>query len=405
MINAVTETQCYQLGKGSQGRLKIVQVASSLDDEAAGPSYSVPRLCEALAASGHSITLASTTSKSMSDISKERGFERCRYSLRYASVPVLGKLGIAPALRAHLFSRATEVDVFHTHGLWRFANVYPAAAARRAGKPFVLTPRGMLAPSALKFSALSKQIFWIAQQRAALEGVSAFHATSKQEYADIRAYGLGQPVAIIPNGIDLPTFEPASAPNLETPTVLFLGRLHPVKAIDRLIRAWHLLGETQKNWQLVITGPVEADYDKELKQLIMDLKLTNVSLQGPVRGAEKWRLLQSAELTVLPSLSENFGVAVAESLAAGTPVIASRGTPWEDLETNVCGWWVDNHPESLAKTLAEAFQLSQKARAAMGERGRSWMKRDFGWDAIAAKMCGVYSWLLGQQERPEWVLT
>jgi len=387
-------------------RLDIVQVMASLDGKAAGPSYSVPRLCEALAACGHSVSLLAGTAHADPAGADGAPYEDCRYRFEHTSLPVLGKLGVSSGLRQALLSRAGTADVFHTHGLWRFANVYPAAAARQAGKPLVLSPRGMLAPSALEFSALSKRLFWTAAQRDAVRAVSAFHATSEQEYADIRAYGLTQPVAIIPNGIDLPELAPLTpADGPATPTVVFLGRLHPVKAIDRLIRAWHLLGEASLGWQLVIVGPVEVDYDQDLKRLIADLNLSNVALRGPVAGDEKWRLLQGAELTVLPSLSENFGVSVAESLAVGTPVIASRGTPWQGLETHACGWWIDNSPEALAATLSGALQLSAEQRAAMGQRGRDWMQRDFSWDGIASKMAEVYSWLANAGERPEYVRT
>lgn len=387
-------------------RLDIVQVMASLDGKAAGPSYSVPRLCEALAARGHSVSLLAGTAQADPAGVDGAPYEDCRYRFEHTSIPVLGKLGVSSGLRQALLSRAVSANVFHTHGLWRFANVYPAAAARRAGKPLVLSPRGMLAPSALDFSALSKRLFWTAAQREAVKAVSAFHATSEQEYADIRAYGLDQPVAIIPNGIDLPDLAPRpplAAPT--TPAVVFLGRLHPVKAIDRLVKAWSLLGEATQGWQLRIVGPVENGYDRELQGLIATLGLKNVALEGPVAGDEKWRLLQGAELTVLPSLSENFGVSVAESLAVGTPAIASRGTPWQGLADNGCGWWVDNSPETLAATLSGALQLSAEQRATMGQRGRAWMQRDFSWDGIASKMAEVYSWLANAGERPEYVRT
>lgn len=382
---------------------RIVQVIASLDGSAAGPSYSVPRLCEALSEYGHSVSLLSGTSQRLQRCSDEAGFEDCRYPFQHASLPLLGKLGIAPGLRESLLLKSAEADIFHSHGLWRLPNIYPSAAARLTGKPLVLSPRGMLAPSALKFSKLSKQLFWAVKQRSEVRAVSAFHATSEQECADIRAQGLNQPIAIIPNGIDVPELELAQRSGPKAPTVVFLGRLHPVKAIDRLISAWHLLGKETDGWQLLIVGPVESDYDRELKTLIAELQLKNVALQGPISGEEKWRLLSDAEVTILPSLSENFGVSVAESLAVGTPVIASRGTPWQGLETNACGWWVDNDPESLAVALVNALRLSATQRKAMGLRGRKWMESDFSWAGVAKNMLEFYDWLRGECDVPWFV--
>lgn len=375
--------------------IDIVHVMGSIDADAAGPSYSVPRLCRALAELKHAVRLISGTAQRGVLLSRQDGYTDHRYPLGSA-LPGVGKLGLSTALRDGIFTAAATADVLHTHGLWRFANVYPATAARRYSRPLVLSPRGMLAPSALEFSALSKRLFWALRQRNAVCAVSAFHATSDQEYQDIRAYGLEQPVAVIPNGIDIPpTLTSVNRTEGEVPIVLFLGRLHRVKAIDRLVNAWHLLGEAQSHWRLVIVGPAEQAHDQELLALIRSLGLSNVEVRGPVQGDEKWRLLQRAELTVLPSLSENFGVSVAESLAAGTPVIASRGTPWHGLQSHACGWWVDNAPECLAKVIGEALQLSVDERSAMGMRGRVWMEREFSWRGIAIQFVDVYTWLGG----------
>ncbi len=383
--------------------LQIVQVVASLDAEAAGPSYSVPRLSRALAEHGHVVTLLSVTSNGSNRLENNRdalSYDDRRYPWQFKSLPVVGKLGISHTMRKTLLESAKQADVLHSHGLWRLANVYSATAARRAQKPLVLSPRGMLAPQALTFSPLSKRIFWWLRQKEAAAVVSVFHATSEAEYEDIRAYGLKQPVAVIPNGIDVPALFPQEEIDVDIPTVLFLGRLHPVKALDRLVSAWHKLGEYQSGWRLRIVGPVEQGYDAELRSLIVHYGLSNVELLGPVQGQEKWRVMQAAEIFVLPSLSENFAIAVAESLAMGTPVIASRGTPWRGLETHGCGWWVSNSVDDLTQALATAMSKSAIERAEMGITGRAWMERSFSWSGIATEMTAVYRWILSGGESP-----
>ncbi len=387
-------------GDAQAGPLRIVHVMGSLDDPNAGPSYSIPALCRALSEAGHAVALHAVTAAAERLESDAAGYEDRRHPAALKSWPALGKLGVSTALRDAVADAAAGADAVHTHGLWRCANVYPAHAARRYGKPLVLSPRGMLAPNALQFSAVSKRFFWALAQRRAAGAVALFHATSAGEHDDIRAYGLTQPIAVIPNGIDLPDAAPAAEREGELRTVAFLGRLHPVKAIDRLIKAWSLLGDAAAGWRLAVIGPAEQGHDAELRALAARLGLSAVDFCGPARGAEKWRALGAAEISVLPSLSENFGVSVAESLASGTPVIASRGTPWSELEPRGCGWWVDNAPESLAAALAEAMALSDTERAAMGRRGREWMEAAFAWRGVAAQMADVYAWLARGGETP-----
>ncbi len=138
-----------------------------------------------------------------------------------------------------------------------------------------------------------------------------------------------------------------------------------------------------------MVGPGEANHARELKRLAKDHDLDTVDIRGPVFGSEKTALLASAELFALPTLHENFALTVAESLAASTPVISTKGAPWGGLESNGCGWWIDHGVEAMAATLRSAMSLSPQERRAMGDLGRAWMARDFGWDRIAAEMIDI----------------
>jgi glycosyltransferase involved in cell wall biosynthesis len=157
------------------------------------------------------------------------------------------------------------------------------------------------------------------------------------------------------------------------------------------------------NWRLRIVGPPEVDHDAELRALAATLKLSRVSIEPAIYGEEKYTAFRGADFFVLPTLNENFAMTVAESLAAGTPVISTKGAPWAGLEAERCGWWIDHGIEPLAAALSGAMAMPREELGALGRRGRAWVARDFGWDAIASKMTAVYAWLAGRAEPPEWV--
>ena len=142
---------------------------------------------------------------------------------------------------------------------------------------------------------------------------------------------------------------------------------------------------------------------EELKEIVAERKLPRVSFVGVINGHAKYEFLADADIYVLPSDTENFGVTAAEALASGTPVIASQGTPWQGIEREKCGRWVPIGVEPLVMALDELMSTSDEERVAMGARGREWMGRDFSWKGIGAKMKATYEWLLGKGEKPEWV--
>ncbi len=380
-------------------RESIVHVIDSIGDEASGPSYSVPRLCGALAEQGSDVRLLTVGRLQSSFV----GFRHEAYPADFSGIPVLSQLRFSSALKSALASIA-EPTIIHMHGLWRMPNVYPASAAKRTRNPIVLSPRGMLGEAALKFSACKKQLFWTLAQGGAARAATCLHATSRQEYEDIRAFGLKAPIAIIPNGIDVPLVEPKQRPADGRRTLLYLGRLHPKKGLDRLLDAWDLIRDHHLDWQLDIVGPIDSEYAKTLQGRIDANAASRVCLSGPLYGEEKQKAYRRAELFVLPTLNENFAMTVAEALAQGTPVISTKGAPWAELTTRDCGWWIDHGAKPLAAAMDEAMSMSWKRLASMGEAGRSWMCRDFAWSAVAASMRSVYDWLIAPDQRPPCVV-
>jgi glycosyltransferase involved in cell wall biosynthesis len=380
----------------------VLHVIDSVAEEASGPSYSVPRLCRALATNGDRVRLLSIGEPGTTEAD---GYRHDRFRHDWNSVPILRRLRASRALRSALKSLAGDVDVVHAHGLWLMSNVYPAWAADRSGKPLVVSPRGMLGAAALRFSRWRKRLFWLALQGGALRRAACLHATSGAELADIRAAGLRQPVAVIPNGIDVAAPDGAKKTSTGLRTALFLGRIHPKKGLESLLAAWARVEAVHPDWRLDIVGPLEVKYSGELQRIITDRKLARARLAGPLYGAEKFRAYAQADLFVLPTLNENFAMTVAESLAQGTPVISTKGAPWQGLEMHKCGWWIDHGADALAAALDRAMSLERHRLAEMGEAGRLWMQRDFSWDAIAREMSSIYGWLAGRGDRPSCVRT
>lgn len=375
--------------------MKAIHVIAGLAARNGGPSYSVPRLCNSLAQNFCHTELLSLQEPGSPILDQATFFRQDASSL-----PLFSSLRLSGALRLALELKVFEADIVHNHGLWLMPNVYAGRVARKTGTPLVVSPRGMLAKAALKFSPLKKKIFWAALQSKAFDGGAVWHATSAEEAEDIREFGIKAPIAIIPNGIDIPEYTAAHSDLGSRRTLLFMSRLHPKKGLGDLIEAWSRLEEERPDWDLVIAGPDEGGYEARLKAQAAQAGCSRISFPGPVYGQDKADLLKRSDLFVLPTQNENFGLVVGEALAAGIPAVITKGAPWKGLESEDCGWWIDHGPQPLLGALRSATAAPVSARRVMGLRGRSWMARDFGWDAIAAEMVGVYSWISGGGSNP-----
>ncbi|MGB8363058.1 MAG: glycosyltransferase [Rhizomicrobium sp.] len=377
-----------------------VHVIAGLSDAHGGPSYSVPRLCKALGKIGVKTTLLSVAAAGA-----RPGNKSCEYHVEksfawdFCNVPLLRDLRKSSGLTAALRGAASSADLIHNHGLWLMPNIVAGREAARARKPLVLSPRGMLSPAALAYSRMKKRAVWSLLQGPAVRSAACIHATSEQEYHELRALGLVNPIAVIPNGIDLPDLAALPSTKAER-IVLSLGRIHPKKALDRLLRAWAALEPDNPTWRLRIAGPGEGGHDDKLRALAESLGLKRASIENPVYGDAKLMAYRDADLFVLPTLNENFGLTVAEALAAGTPAISTKGAPWSGLESEGCGWWIDHGVEPLTAALNVALMMPREELSSMGAKGRAWVARDFSWDSVAGNMKDVYSWLAERTPPP-----
>lgn len=361
--------------------LRVLHCISSLNDHDGGPARSVPALAEAQAVQGADVRVWSCQQPTI-DLEK---YQNTQF--------VTGRL-------SSTISDRWSPDVIHDHGLWLRSNHLSAAAARGSGIPRVVSPRGMLEPWCLQHRRYRKAIAWKIYQHRDLSTTSCLHATSPSELAQFRRLGLRQPVILLPNGVSLPPASPvldASHPTAEAGPreVLFLSRIHPVKGLPVLIEAWQNVA--QPHWRLRIVGSDEDGHRDEIRDLVRRKQLGNtVSICDAVHSRDKWQLLRSADLLVLPSFSENFGIVVAEALAAGTPVVTTTGTPWVNVVREQCGWYVEPTAQMLSQALRDAMGRSRAELQQMGSRGEQWVRREFAWDDIGEKMLGAYEWLLGR---------
>ncbi|HEU4662451.1 MAG TPA: glycosyltransferase [Dokdonella sp.] len=373
--------------------MKLVHVVPHVDAEAAGPSYSVPRLCESLAARGNEVTLMCLAARDLAGVRVEL----------HRQWPVLGRFAVSPGHALALRRTASQVDVVHNHSLWSMVNVAAGWTVPGRRARLVASPRGTLSRWALGRTRALKRILWPLQRRV-LARADLLHATSDAEYEDIRSLHLAAPVAVVPNGVDLPDLRPARPPQAIR-TLLFLSRIHPTKALDRLLQAWAQLQSVHVDWRLRIAGKGEPAHVADIEALARSLDLRRVEFAGALYGSEKSDAYFAADLFVLPTHSENFGMAVAEALAHAVPAVVARGAPWAGLETERCGWWIDNDVASLAAALDAAMRESPGRLVEMGMSGRRWMERDFSWTSVAERIESAYRWTLGEAPQPSCVRT
>lgn len=319
--------------------------------------------------------------------------------------------GFAPGLQHGLSS--LDPDLLHLHGLWMYPSVAAHQWSRRTGRPHIVSPHGMLDPWALRNSRWKKRVAaWLYENRN-LQRAACVHAVCESEAASVRAYGLRNPVCVIPNGVDLPSQRPASAPTwaAELPegmrVLLYIGRLHPKKGLLNLVRAWaNLPGSSRKDWVLVIAGWDQGGHGAEVKRLVHELRVEmSVRFVGPQYGDEKEASLARADAFVLPSFSEGLPVAVLEAWAWGLPVLMTPQCNLPEGFAAGAALRVEPEADSIGVGLKRLLEMSDAERSAMGARGRRLVEEKFSWPKIAREMKEVYEWVLGGGPRPACVST
>ena len=267
----------------------------------------------------------------------------------------------------------------------------------------------MLEPWSLAHRLLKKRAAWVLYQKRDLDRADVLHCTADREARNIARLGLKAECVVIPNGVDLPPEVEECSDGAERVSLgsdrkskggkrymVFMSRLHPKKGILTLLQAWADLAPS--GWELLIAGPAEAGHERKVLQQIDRLGLArDVRYLGPIYGAEKRNLIRSADVFVLPTHSENFGMVIAEALALERPVLTTTGAPWELLVTERCGWWVAPTYQGIRDGIVAAMSASNAERRAMGARGRAVVRERFAWDRIGAEMVTLYEAVLSRR--------
>lgn len=374
--------------------LRICQIVPYIFNEVSGPSYSVPRLCMAIKKLQFQVKLVTLFKKNKTN----------KWTIdlvQHSPNVLLSKVGWSNQANNWFKKNINNYDIFHSNGLWMFPNVSPLKLAKVQGKKCVISPRGTINEVALRYSRIKKFIFYHLFQKKVLKDSDLIHVTSELEYRDVRKFGLTQPIAIIPNGIDIPKIKYKK--NKKNFKLIFLGRIHPKKGLENTIKAWTSIEKLFPNWSFEIAGNGRKQYEDKIKKIISDTKSKSVKHIGPLYGSDKIKFLQKADILIMPSYNENFGMVAAEALSNNTPVICGENTPWKEVIIKKCGWHISNDPETIEKTFLEAFKMSKSELFDKGKKGRLWMKKEYSWEHIANKMIKSYQWLISKKNKPEWV--
>jgi glycosyltransferase involved in cell wall biosynthesis len=359
-----------------------------------GPVRSVEGLVVELARLGVDVRVLTTDSHGPERLDVGSSWQTWRgVPVRYLRRRAMPDL--APAYLWEAYREARRADVIHILSLFSTPSMVSLVASELAGRAVVLSPRGMLEPAALAIASARKKRAWIAAFGPFLRRAAIFHATSAEESESItRVLGPTARVRVVPNGTDLEPRDDAEARKQRAaPRAVIgaLGRIHPIKGLDRLIEATALLRDRGLDVELRLAGPtVDEDHRASLERLAERLSLgARVRFQGELQGEAKLDFLAGCRVLCLPSHSENFGNVVVESLAALTPVVAARGTPWAVLEAEGAGRWVEATPLALADAI-DPYLRSPEIAARVGERGRALVEARYGWRRVALTMCEVY---------------
>ena len=379
-----------------------LQVVTHLDPRYGGLSSAVPALARALTQHGNlDVSLAAFCAPA--EHVQPVGFAADQVSFW----PAARKLWLTDALqgsplRKQFAAQLSGAQGVHIHGLWEESTARAAHAARLAGLPYVLSAHGMLEPWALASKRLKKLLYSALLERRNVTGAACLHALTRAEAEQYRAFGARGPIAIIPNGVEVPDTLSTSLFGDQFPEtvgkrlVLFLGRLHVKKGLDLLLASWAAVAAHFPDAHLVLAGPDADGSAARLAQCVADHQLqARVTFTGMLSGDLKASALAAAEIFVLPSHSEGLSVSVLEAMALAKPVIITRACNLPEVESHGAGWLIDADLASLTAALTEALTNAPAANHMTGCRGAALIEARYTWPTVARQMAQVYRWVAG----------
>ena len=374
--------------------MKILQVTPSFYPAwiYGGPTRSVYHLSCALGAAGGQVRVLTTDANGARPLAVVCNTDMAlsdAVNVRYCRRVALNS--VSPRLLWEL-KAAAWADIIHLQGAYSFPTFFALAQANHRNKPLVWSPRGAFGHWRGSRRPTLKRLWRKLCRQLAPQNLT-LHATSPHERDHIDARWPDAHIRIVPNGVHIPPpppFEPPQRATAADLQLLFMGRLAPIKGLERLLEACAQLsaGEVGR-WHLTIAGAGAAHYERRLRGYAAALGIgEQTTFLGLVSGQQRRDCYHAAHVTIVPSHREAFSMVVIESLAHGVPVIASRHTPWRALHDRRCGLWVDNHAQALTNAITS---INKMPLSDMGARGRSWVSQHFNWPSIAKQMLNVYA--------------
>jgi glycosyltransferase involved in cell wall biosynthesis len=386
--------------------MKILYVVVSLSPEWGGPTKAVTELSEALAKKGLEISVfCPVTMGDEAKIIQPKGvnlrlFEQGFFARWWS--------GYSPELAKAVAQEVAKFDLVHIHELWSQPHLAAYHAAKKVNIPYVVTVHGGLEPWAINHKGLKKKIYSALIQRRVLKEAAALHAITDEEVKHIRAFGIDNEIKMIPNGINAEEFQALpSRQELERlypqlvgkQVVLFLGRLHPIKGLDILARAFGKVAKGRDELFLLVVGPDRDGYRAEIVKILeAEGVLDKVVFAGMLTGYEKLAALGGADVFVLPSYSEGFSMAILEAMASSLPVIITRQCHFPEVAQAGAGLVIESEADQLA-TAIEKLLGDAQLRQQMGSNGRRLVAEKFTWDKVADQMIKMYEEVLGESSR------
>lgn len=321
--------------------------------------------------------------------------------IHFAKSTPRSPLGFAATYKKDILSLG-EYDIYHAQGVWQWNTYALASAARKCYKPYLITPRGMLYPQDIaKSNAFFKMLSLKLRLLDDLNRAACVHVTCKEEMMHCRNLGVTSPIAVIPNPVEIKDYPYKKEDNIRR--IGYLGRLSPRKNVEGLIRAFHELGTKARNAELLIIGGGDEKYEQSLRRMVEQYQLKNVRFAGFLSGEEKDKALASCSVLAMPSEFENLGNVVLEGLVRRIPCIATQGSPWRELYTHHCGWWVPYSQMDITMAVRQAINTSDDKLEEMGRNGRRLVEERYSVEAIAQQMKALYEWILRQGDKPNFV--
>lgn len=321
--------------------------------------------------------------------------------VHFAAAPCLPKIAYSPSLRKEVRALG-EYDIYHAQGIWQYPTYAVIDEAKRAGRPYLITPRGMLYPQDIaKSSTFFKKMSLKWRLLDDLNHAACVHCTCEEEMRHCRDLGVTAPIAVITNPVEIKDYPFRKEDSVRR--IGYLGRLSPRKKVERLIYAFAELGKKAGDAELLIIGGGDVRYETFLKDEVKRLQLKNVRFTGFLSGEEKDRAIASCSVIANPSDFENLGMVILEGLVRGIPSIATTGSPWENLIKHQCGWWVPAEQEEITAVVLSVIESTQQELMEKGRHGRLLTMEQYSVEHVAKQMKFLYEWILGKGSKPEFV--